>query len=81
MQEMLDHLADQILDLDPCELAELLPDIKTRMDECDNSREWERSVVSFFLINAVRFKHHLSEQAERQPVRSTNRRPHLRLVK
>lgn len=82
MKEMLDHLTDQILDLDGSELNEFLPKMQARMEDCDLSREWERSVITFFLINAVRFK--CSQASKQQQIEcppAPGERPRLRLVK
>ena len=81
MREMLDHLSDQILDLDAKELNELLPEMQARMEDCDNTLEWERSVITFFLINAVRFKCSMASKMASTNCPEANGRPHLRLVK
>lgn len=81
MKEVLQHLADQILDLDFCELSEMLPEIQARMEACDLSREWERSVINFFLINGIRFKGHLADKACQEPEAEQTRQRHLRVVK
>jgi hypothetical protein len=80
VQEMLDQLADQVLDLDAQELKALLPQIQARMDQLDHSREWERSVVAFFIINALRVKDNLAHQG-RRPDLSQQEGARLRLVK
>jgi hypothetical protein len=77
---MLDQLADQVLDMDAQELKALLPQIQARMDQLDHTREWERSVVAFFIINALRVKDNLAHQGQRPaPPRQEGAR--LRLVK
>lgn len=81
VREMLDHLADQILDLDADELNELLPEMQHRMENCDNSQEWERSVITFFLINAVRFKCSLASKHAQKNCPQIEEHPKLRLVK
>lgn len=80
MQDMLDQLADQILDMDAQELKALLPQIQARMDQLDHTREWERSVVAFFIINALRVKDNLAEQGRRPEV-APREGTRLRLVK
>ncbi|MBI5521996.1 MAG: hypothetical protein HY910_05150 [Desulfarculus sp.] len=80
MQDMLDQLADQILDMDSQELKALLPQIQARMDQLDHTREWERSVVAFFIINALRVKDNLAEQGRRPEV-APREGVRLRLVK
>jgi len=78
--EMLEQLADQVLELDAQELKALLPQIQARMDQLDHSREWERAVVSFFIVNALRVKDNLAEQG-RRPDLAPREAPRLRLVK
>jgi len=80
MKDKLDRLADQVLTLDDHELAQLLPDIQKRMQHCDHSPEWERSVVAFFLINAMRFKNNAALRCS-QAAPPSEERPRLRLVK
>ncbi len=79
MKEILDHLSDQFLELESCDVIELLPDIQKRMEHCDNTREWERSVVSFFLINALRFKDNSKRNC--MAPSALEERPKLRVVK
>ncbi|MEW5911137.1 MAG: hypothetical protein AB1814_01150 [Thermodesulfobacteriota bacterium] len=81
MEEMLDHLADQILDLDASELSELLPRFQARMENCDLSRDWERSVITFFLINGMRFKCSMASKHKKQDCPKIKGRPRLRLIK
>lgn len=80
MKDKLNQLAEQFLDLDACELIRLLPDIQQRMQHCDHSPEWERSVVAFFLINAMRFKNNAAMRCN-QAASMAEERPRLRLVK
>lgn len=79
MKEILNHLSDQFLELESCDVLELLPDIQKRMENCDNTREWERSVVSFFLINALRFKDNTKRNCQTQA--QVQERPKLRVIK
>ena len=82
MQDILDRLADQVLDLDADDLKALLPRIQARMDLQDQSREWERAVIGFFIINALRVKDTLAAKGLargfHQPAPGEQR---LRLVK
>lgn len=79
MREILDHLSDQFLELESCDVIEMLPEIQQRMENCDNTRDWERSVVSFFLINALRFKDNTKRSCQSKP--EIQERPQLRVVK
>ena len=80
MKERLDHLTDQILDLDPDDLKALLPVIQARMDDPLHDREWERSVISFFIVNAIRVKENLARKGS-LPAFRHEEGARLRLVK
>jgi len=56
LEKILDQLAEKILGLDEASLTQLLPQFKKRMDDFEPTREWEKAVIIFFLINAVRVK-------------------------
>ena len=59
LEKTLDHIAEWILGLDEASLTELLPEYKKRMDHFEPTREWEKAVIIFFLINSVRVKNAL----------------------
>jgi len=84
----LNKIAEKILHLDEASLVSLLGKDKDKMEHFDTEREWEKSVIIFFIINAVRVKNHIfNEQIikirgkETTPPKSTKGKPHLRLVK
>ncbi len=80
VKQTLDRLADEILELDPEELKALLPEIQARMDQADHTLEWERAVINFFIINAVRVKDKLCCQQQGRVFRSPGG-ARLRVVK
>ena len=55
-EQILDRLAEKILCLDEADLTALLPQYKRTMENFQPTREWEKAVVIYFLINAVRVK-------------------------
>lgn len=59
LEKTLEKIADRILDLDEASLAFLWDKYKQRMECFDASRNWERTVIVFFIINAVRAKNHI----------------------
>lgn len=67
LDKVLEHLADRVLDMDLSELEEVLPMVQDRMERPDTSEDWQRSVVSFFLINGVRATQSLAPHARRPP--------------
>jgi len=88
IEKAVNQLAEKILDLDEASLTGLWEKYKTRMEHFDVSREWERAVVVFFIINAVCAKNHIfNEQvaAMQSPSAVTPKpkrgKPDLKLVK
>ena len=56
------------------------------MEHFEPTKEWEKAVIIFFIINAVRAKNHifneqLLRQREIRPEKTTKGKPDLRLVK
>ena len=56
LEKLLEQIADKVVGLDEESLAQLLPKYKQQMENFESTREWERSVIIYFLINAVRVK-------------------------
>lgn len=90
IENALDKLAEKILGLDEATLASLWNKYKTKMDSFDRSKEWEKSVIIFFIINAVRAKNHIfnehvmkEEQIDKNKTQKTTKRkiPELRIIK
>jgi len=59
LEKSLDRIAETILSLDEASLVSLWQKYKHRMETFEPSREWERSVIVFFIINAVRAKNQI----------------------
>ncbi|MBE0556367.1 MAG: hypothetical protein IH628_03960, partial [Proteobacteria bacterium] len=59
LESALDRLAERILGLDEASLSSLLGKYKKRMENFEPSKEWEKAVIIFFIINAVRAKNHI----------------------
>ncbi len=88
LESSLDKIAETILSLDEASLSGLWEKYKKKMEHFETSREWEKSVIIFFLINAVRVKNQIfNEQLLRLQDREGEKpqppkgKPHLRLVK
>ena len=85
LEAALDKLAQQILGLDEASLSSLWTKYKARMEHFEPSKEWEKAVIIFFIINAVRAKNHLfNEQILRREARPETKpkgKPDLHLVK
>lgn len=59
IEKALDEIAERILMLDEASLSGLLEKYRLRMEAFEPSKNWEKSVILFFVINAVRAKNHL----------------------
>ena len=87
LETALNKLAERILSLYEASLASLWGKYKKRMEHFEPSKDWEKAVIIFFIINAVRAKNHIfNEQVLRQtgagPEKKPQKgRPDLRLVK
>lgn len=86
LESALDKLAQQILALDEASLSSLWGKYKARMERFEPTKEWEKAVIVFFIINAVRAKNHLFNeqilhQREARPEAKPKGKPDLRLVK
>ncbi|MBN1613750.1 MAG: hypothetical protein JW950_04705 [Deltaproteobacteria bacterium] len=89
IEPVLEKIAERILGFDEASLAGLWEKYRDRMERFDASREWERSVIIFFMINAVRAKNRIfNEQVLRLRKGETSlvssrkgKKPDLKLVK
>jgi hypothetical protein len=86
LESALDRMAQQILGLDEASLSSLWEKYKKRMEHFKPSKEWEKAVIIFFIINAVRAKNHifneqLIRQRQTEPEMPPRGKPELRLVK
>ena len=89
IENSLDKIAENILYLDESSLGILWDKYKTKMEQFSFTREWEKSVIIFSIINAVRVKNAIfNEQILNNQVpqeTAAPKRPHgktkLKLVK
>jgi hypothetical protein len=89
LEDSLNKIAENILYLDEASLTSLWDKYKAKMEIFSFSPEWEKSVVIFSIINAIRVKNAIfNEQLlnkkateEEPPVNSKPGKPNLRLVK
>ena len=59
MEKGLEKLAEQILSFDEASLAHLREKYRLRIGHFDGSRDWERAVIIYCIINAVSLKNTL----------------------
>jgi len=88
LDSSLDKIAEKILSLDEASLSGLWEKYKNQMEHFETSKEWEKSVIIFFIINAVRVKNQIfNEQIlrlqnrEEEPPGIPKGKPALRRVK
>jgi len=88
LEATLDKMAEKIISLDEASLAGLWEKYKRKMEAFEASREWEKAVIVFFIINGVRVKNHifneqiLLQQKKQEPtVKVPPGKPDLKLVK
>ena len=90
IENSLDKIAENILCLDEASLNFLWDKYKTKMEQFSFTQEWEKSVIIFSIINAVRVKNAifneqiLSNQANAGKTTTTKKhhgKPNLKLVK
>lgn len=88
LESALDRMAEKILNLDEASLTCLWEKYKRKMEHFEKTKEWEKSVIIFFIINAVRAKNHIFnenilEQQEKhaKPDKNPRKKPDLKLVK
>jgi len=88
LESALDKLAETILNLDEASLAGLWDKYKEKMENFDTTKEWEKSVIIFFIINSVRVKNHIFnenilnlQKKQDKPVKPSKVKPNLKLVK
>ena len=59
MKTALDRLAEQILSFDEASLVSLREKYRVRIEHFDGTKDWERAVIIFCIINAVSMKNTL----------------------
>ncbi len=93
IEKVLEKIADQILALDEASLSTLRAKYHTRLQHFDATKEWERAVIIYFIINSVITKNNmfndnikrLEEQRKLGHLKKTSPprvgKPHLTLIK
>jgi len=62
IEKALNKIAEQILAFDEASLRNLRAKYHSRMIEFDTSKEWEKAVIIYFIINSVITKNALFNQ-------------------
>jgi len=76
LEKTLENIAERILALDDASLTGLWKKYKLRMEEFNTTKEWEKAVIVFFIINAVRVKNHIfNEQVAKNQEKHSDKHP------
>jgi hypothetical protein len=59
MEKALERLAEQILSYDEASLANLREKYRLKIDHFDGTKDWEKAVIIYCIINAVSLKNTL----------------------
>jgi hypothetical protein len=59
MEKALEKLTEQILSFDEASLVRLREKYRSRIEHFDGTRDWEKAVIIFCIINAVSMKNAL----------------------
>ncbi len=59
MEKALEKLAEQILSFDEASLANLREKYRLRIEHFDGTKDWEKAVIIYCIINAVSMKNTL----------------------
>ena len=86
MEKILEKLAEQILSFDEASLTQLREKYRLRIENFDGTKDWERAVIIYCIINAVSMKNTLFNEnvlkvKKSRVERSSKRHPNLKRVK
>jgi hypothetical protein len=84
IEEVLQGLADRVLDFDEASLVQLQEKYLKKVSEFSPTKEWERSIVVYFLINSIRVKNRIFNErvkGSNDPQRPKQPRNPLKIVK
>ena len=62
MEKALEKLAEHILSFDEASLVHLREKYRLRIEDFDGTKDWERAVIAYCIINAVSMKNALFNQ-------------------
>ena len=86
MEKVLEKLAEQILSFDEASLVHLREKYRLRIEHFDGTKEWEKAVIVYCLINAVSLKNtlfneNILKREKEKKESSYKKRPGLKRVK
>jgi hypothetical protein len=87
MEKVLEKLAEQLLAFDEASLANLREKYRLRIEQFDGTKDWEKAVIAYCMINAISLKNTLfnenmlkNKKGKEKPSSSPGR-PRLKRVK
>lgn len=86
MEKALERLAEQIISFDEASLTNLREKYRLRIERFDGTKDWEKAVIIYCIINAVSLKNNLFNEnvlkkKKGEKVEALKRHPSLKLVK
>jgi hypothetical protein len=85
MEKALERLAEQILGFDEASLSSLREKYRLRIEKFDGTKNWERAVIIYSVINAVSLKNNLFNEnmlkQKKGMEKTASKRPGLKRVK
>ena len=87
MEKVLEKLAEQLLAYDEASLANLREKYRLRIEQFDGTKDWEKAVIAYCMINAVSLKNTLFNENMLKKKRGKEKpspfsgRPRLKRVK
>ena len=75
MEKALERLAEQILSYDEASLAHLREKYRLKIEHFDGTKDWEKAVIIYCLINAVSLKNTLFNENVLKRKKEKERRP------
>jgi hypothetical protein len=76
MESALQKLAEQILYFDEASLASLREKYRLRIEQFDGTRDWEKAVIIYCIINAVSMKNTLFNENILKRKKGKEEKPH-----
>ncbi len=87
MEKILEKLAEQLLAFDEASLANLREKYRLRIEQFDGTKDWEKAVIVYCMINAISLKNTLfnenmlKKKKGKEKPSSSPGRPRLKRVK
>jgi hypothetical protein len=75
MEKALERVAEQILSFDEASLSNLREKFRLKIENFDGTKDWEKSVIIYCIINAVSLKNTLFNENLLKRGRKEERKP------